>query len=155
LGGGSGDLKGPVLDYLRLLKKINHRPMAHPVILVMDNDDGLATVAGTIRKTFKLEINLTTTNPFYRITHNLYLVKTPETLGAHTCIEDLFPQALLLTELEGKKFNMKKAHDAEGEYGKAAFADRVVRASAHTIDFIGFVPLLSRIEAAIAHHQAA
>ena len=54
LGGGSGDLKGPVLDYLRLLKKIRHRPMAHPVILVLDNDEGLAAVASTIKKNFKV-----------------------------------------------------------------------------------------------------
>jgi len=56
--------------------------------------------------------------------------------------------------LDGKKFNLKKAHAAEGEYGKAEFAEKIVRPNAHTIKFEGFIPLLSRIEAAIAHHQA-
>ena len=154
LGGGSGDLRGPVLDYLRLLKKINHRPMAHPVILVLDNDNGLEPVAGVIRKNFKVDITLTTTAPFYHVTHNLYVVKTPEKPPQQSCIEDLFTPALLQIQLDGKPFNPKKAHGAEGEYGKAEFADKVVRANAHTIDFSGFVPLLARIEAAIAHHHA-
>lgn len=154
LGGGTGDLKGPVLDYLRLLKKIAHRPMAHPVILVLDNDDGLSHVAGTIRKNFKVEIGLTSTEPFYHVTHNLYVVKTPELPAGQSCIEDLFPPALLQTKLGDKTFNPKKAHGAEGEYGKAEFADKVVRANANKINFTGFIPLLDRIQAVIEHHQA-
>lgn len=154
LGGGSSDLPGLVLDYLRLLKKIHHRPMTHPVILVLDNDNGLGPVAGIIKKNFKVDISLTTTAPFYHVTHNLYVVKTPEKPPQQSCIEDLFEPALLQVQLDGKPFNPKKAHGAEGEYGKAEFADKVVRANAHTIDFTGFIPLLERFEAAIAHHYS-
>lgn len=154
IGGGTGDLITIMLDYKRLLKGIAHRPMAHPVILVVDNDDGLNSIASFIKKNFKIIMSMATTEPFYSITHNLYLVKVPETPGAQTCVENLFPADLLLKELDGKKFNPKKAHAAEGEYGKAEFAEKVIRPNAHTIDFTGFTPLLVRIEAAIAHHQA-
>lgn len=154
LGGGSGDLRGPVLDYLRLLKNIRHRPMAHPVILVLDNDEGLGPVAGTIKKNFKVDITLTSTSPFYHVTNNLYVVKTPEHPPGQSCIEDLFPPALLQVKLDGKSFNPKKAHGEDSEYGKAEFADKVVRANAHTIDFSGFVPLLERIQAVLTYHQA-
>ena len=56
LEGGSATLTSIPLDYMRNLvkgkkgrKPFKHKPMAHPVILVLDNDDGLRTVAGTVK----------------------------------------------------------------------------------------------------------
>jgi hypothetical protein len=44
-----------------------------------------------------------------RMTHNLYLVKTPAVHADGTsCIEDFFPGSLLKTKLEGKTFNPHK-----------------------------------------------
>ncbi|MEM8635684.1 MAG: retron Ec67 family RNA-directed DNA polymerase/endonuclease [Pseudomonadota bacterium] len=69
LGGGSGDLKSVPLDYLRNLdpdkkgrKPMKHKPMAHPVIILVDNDNGLEPVAGTINKKFGKTIKLQTTD---------------------------------------------------------------------------------------------
>ena len=91
---------------------------------------------------------------FFHVTDNLYLVKTPE-LGVSgiSYIEKFFDPSLLKTELAGKKFNPDKDHDAASEYGKFAFADKVVRPNAGTIDFSGFAPLLDRIVAAIDHYK--
>ncbi|MGV8856441.1 MAG: retron Ec67 family RNA-directed DNA polymerase/endonuclease, partial [Devosia sp.] len=107
-GGGSANLISILVDYQRNLypnkgeaRAIASLPMAHPVILVLDNDDGLPAVAKEIKKKFKVDITTSTTAPFYHITDNLYVVKTPEKSGLKpdTCIEDLFPPSLLDTPL--------------------------------------------------------
>ena len=96
LGGGSGDLKSILLDYLRNLspyknrKPFAHMPVAHPIILLVDNDNGLQPIGGSVKKNFGLSITTDLTENFYFITENLYLIKTPEANG-QSCIEDLFP----------------------------------------------------------------
>ena len=150
LGGGTGDLKSIPLDYLRNVgssksdrKSFKHKPMEHPVILVLDNDDGLSDVVGTIKKNFGVIISVMSKANFYRIKDNLYVVKTPETNGK-SCIEDLFPKAWLERELKGKKFNPGKI-DPEKDYSKEVFSKAIVKANADKIDFSGFDPLLERI----------
>ena len=89
-------------------------------------------------------VSTTTTDPFYHLGLNLYLVKVPE--GAPPVdrdIESLFDPALLKTVLGGNTFNPKKEHVNHTEYGKVVFAEKVVRASAGTIDFSGFEDLLT------------
>lgn len=159
LGGGSGDLKSIPLDYLRNIdaskqrwKPFKHTPMRHPVILVLDNDDGLGPVASVIKKNFGASITTASSADFYHITKNLYLVKTPEANG-ESCIEDLFPQKWLSAELKGKKFNKNSKIDPEREFGKEVFAKSVVKPNATKIDFSGFDLLLNRIVAATAHYS--
>jgi len=158
LGGGAGDLRSIPLDYLRNFKDdnskrkpIKHKPMSWPVILLLDNDDGLGQVASTIKKNFGVTINLKSTDSFYHITKNLYLVKTPETDG-ESCIEDLFPKEWREKELKGKKFNPESKINPEKEYGKEVFAKAIVQANADKIDFIGFDLLLDRIAAVLADY---
>ncbi len=161
LGGGTGDLKSIPLDYLRNLKPSKgshkpfaHKPMAHPVIIVLDNDDGLSAVASTVKKNFGVEIHITSTDDFYNITENLYIVKTPESGKSHTCIEDLFPKVWREYKISGKKLNTASKIDPNKELSKEAFSKAVVKANADKIDFIGFDPLLERICKAIQHHAA-
>lgn len=158
-GGGSSNLQSIPLDYRRNFqpskndpRAIIHKPLSHPVILVLDNDDGLGAVAGTIWKNFKVKINLGTTDDFYHITENLYVVKTPEA-GGNTCIEDLFPDVWRKKELNGKKFNASNNIDVSSEYSKEVFANSVVKPNTDKIDFSGFDPLLQRIVKAIEHHK--
>lgn len=155
LGGGAGDLKSIALDYLRNLdatkknrKPFKHIPVCYPVILVLDNDGGLESVAGTVKKNFDVSINISSTKPFYHITRNLYLIKTPETNG-NSCIEDLFPDNVKDTLLNGKKFSPDSTIDAQSEYGKEIFAKSVVKPNAGHIDFSGFDALLDRIAAVL------
>ncbi|MGV3573868.1 MAG: retron Ec67 family RNA-directed DNA polymerase/endonuclease [Devosia sp.] len=157
-GGGSSNLKSIPLDYRRNFqpsksdpRAITHKPLAHPVILILDNDDGLAGVCSTIRDNFKVKIDLTTTSDFYHIIENLYVVKTPETSGK-SAIEDLFPDAWRKKELNGKKFNASNTINTATEYSKEVFANSVVKPNASKIDFSGFDPLLQRIVKAIEHH---
>lgn len=127
--------------------------MKHPVIIVLDNDDGLKNVAGAVKNMFKVPIELNSTSDFYHVTDNLYIVKTPENGKEHSCIEDLFPKALLTTKLNEKKFNPASKIDPNTEYSKEVFAKSVVKANADKIDFSGFDPLLYRICKVIEHHK--
>lgn len=161
LGGGTGDLKSIPLDYLRNLKPSKgthkpfaHVPMNHPVIIVLDNDEGLASVASTVKKNFGVSIDLTSTSDFYNVTENLYIVKTPENGSKNTCIEDMFPKQWRDFQINGKKLNVASKIDPSKDLSKEAFAKSVVRPNAGQIDFSGFDPLLDRICKAIQHHAA-
>ncbi len=161
LGGGTGDLKSIPLDYLRNLKPSKgvhkpfaHKPMKHPVIIVLDNDDGLSAVASTVKKNFGVAIDINSTVDFYSVTDNLYIVKTPENGLKSTCIEDLFPKKWRDYKLNGKKLNTASKIDPSKDLSKEAFAKSVVKANADKIDFSGFDPLLERICKAMQHHDA-
>jgi len=160
LGGGAGDLRSIPLDYLRNFKEdnskrkpIKHKPMSWPVILLLDNDDGLEQVASTINKNFGVSINLKSTDNFYHITENLYLVKTPE-INDESCIEDMFPKKWRNKKLNGKRFNSARKINPEKEYGKEIFAKAVVQANVDKIDFADFDPLLNRISLVLADYSS-
>jgi RNA-directed DNA polymerase len=154
LDGSSSYFGNFVLGYKEVAAKFKHAPFEHPVIILIDNDDGAKGIFSVLRN-MKINIDRTTTAPFYHIVRNLYLVKTPESPAPKfsSQIEELFAATALGTVLNGKTFNMKNDTDTASEYGKAYFADYVVAPHAHTINFAGFAPLLDRITAAIAYHD--
>ena len=154
LGHGTGDLKFFISKYHKIVQGFGHAPLAHPVIVLFDNDDGGAELLGFAEANGAPNIAFSSTDPFYYLGLNLYLVKTPEKAATpyKSCIEDLFDPALLKTVLDGKTFNPNKTHNAPGEYGKVAFAERVVVPNAATINFSGFAALLDRIVAVLDHH---
>jgi RNA-directed DNA polymerase len=155
LGGGTGALHYFFIKarYESDIRGFKHRPLKHPVIVLIDNDDVAKNLMKTLSQNFGISVDLQSPEPFFHVTDNLYLVKTPQkgATGA-SCIEDFFEPALLATLIDGKKFNLKKGHVADGEYGKFLFADKVVRPNASTINFAGFAPLLERITAVIDHY---
>src|SRR5208283_4011155 len=104
--GGTGDLKFLFIRYEEHLKPILHRPLAQPVIVVVDNDDGPKDIFAAIKEKFKQTINLNTTSLFYHVTNNLYLVKVPEKgSGTKSCMEDLFEPSVRGVKLGDKSFN--------------------------------------------------
>ncbi len=156
LGGGASDLKYFFIKkrYGQDIQGFKHRPLLHPVIVLIDNDDASKQIFQTLKENYGITAELASPEPFFHVVGNLYLVKTPAK-GANgmSCIEDCFDPELLKTELDGKKLNLKKEHRADGEYGKFVFAEKVVRPHADKIDFTGFAPLLERIAAAIDHYK--
>ena len=161
LGGGSGDLQSVIYDYVKNLepkkwktkrKPMAHLPMKHPVIMLVDNDDGLGPVTSAIRKRFGIDIKKSACEPFYYIGHNLYLVKTPEDAG-DSCIEDFFPKKWLSKKLNGKSLSLKSKIDPSKEYGKEVFAKQIVLKHANEIDFKGFIPLLERVKSVISDYE--
>lgn len=155
LGHGTGDQLFLIKDYERHLRVYSHAPLAHPVIVLFDNDDGAKSLFGYARNKGHTKIGIDSTDAFYYLGYNLYLMKTPEPgSGNKSCIEDLFPAALLKTLIDGKTFDPNKDHEEAGKYGKVIFAKRVVIPNAATIDFSAFAPLLDRIVAVLDHHAA-
>lgn len=155
LGHGTSEQKFLITDYERSLRAYRRAPLAHPVIVLFDNDDGAKGLFGYAKNKGHPKIGLDSTDLFYYLGYNLYLVKTPEFGGGKkSCIEDLFPPALLNTIIDGKTFDPNKEHEEAGKYGKVVFAKQVVIPNAPTIDFSGFAPLLNRIVAVLDHHAA-
>ncbi len=155
LGHGAAGQASLIAGYTNNLKRYAHKPMTNPVIILCDNDGGPKKVFKNAGAKGKRNVNTTTTDPFYYLGENLYLVKVPEGAAAHPReIEDLFQPALLATKLNGKSFDPKKDHGDDTHYGKVAFAESVVRANAGTVDFSGFEDLLIRIEEVLKHYAA-
>ena len=159
LSGGTDNLKSIPLDYLRNLKPkksarkpFRHKPMVHPVILLLDNDGGLKAVASTIKDNFEVQISTSSKEDFYHITDNLYLIKTPENTG-DSCIEDLFPNEWREKRLNNKRFKVRGKINPTTEYGKEVFAKSVIKPNAHAIDFSKFDVLLNRIVAVMDDYE--
>lgn len=156
LYGSATWLKSFMDSYAAQLQRFRYRPLHHPVIVLIDNDDGAAEIFSMLKKRYGIAVDLKSTKPFYHVTHNLYLVKTIESAdNGKSSIEDAFEQSVRDTVLDGKKFNPNKKHKADGEYGKQVFAEKVVRAQAATINFKGFAPLLDRLVAAVDDYAKA
>lgn len=150
LGGGTGDFLFFIKSYRANLDRYRFRAVKHPVILLVDNDSGASEVFKESIKCGIAGIGLTSSEPFYRLVDNLYLVKTPEMGVAGTsCIENMFDPDLLEEQVDGLEFDPAKKHRAPGKYGKQVFAEKVVKPKVGTINFNGFVSLLDRIAAVI------
>lgn len=154
LGHGAAQLNAFIGKYDKCIREFGHAPLAFPVIVLVDNDDGGKKLFGLAKAKSKVNVSYESTDPFYYLGLNLYLVKTPEKPAApHTSwMETFFAPALLATVLDGKTFDPEKEQDEPGKYGKAVFATRVIEPNAATIDFSGFAPLLDRIVAVLDHH---
>lgn len=152
LEGGSGNFKFFVLRYEELMATFGHRPQGHPVIMLLDNDDGAKDIFAVIKQKYGIEIKPSSTAPFFHITDNLYLVTTPHVgKKIKTCIEDLFEPALLKEKVGGKSLNLGTPNPAT-EYGKHVFAEKVVRPKAAVLSWDGFTPLLQRISDVLDHY---
>jgi RNA-directed DNA polymerase len=154
LGQGTDGQANLIEQYTHKLKHYRHLPLANPVIILCDNDDGPKKVFKVSADKAKKPVSITSIDPFYHLEHNLYLVKVPEGVPATVRdIEDLFPTALLATLLDGKPFDKKNEHGDHTSYGKSKFAEKIVRPGTGTIDFSGFDTLLHRIASCLEDYS--
>ncbi len=155
LGNGAGGQASLIEKHENILKRYRHPPLANPVIILCDNDDGPEKVFKVAAKKCGKAISVTTTDPFYHLGHNLYLVKVPEgTPAVSRDIEDLFPASVLGTLVDGKPFDKKKEHGDDTAYGKTKFVEKVFLPNVGTIDFSAFDALLQRIALCLADYAA-
>jgi RNA-directed DNA polymerase len=154
LGHGADQLKTFVEKYKKTVSSFGHAPLAFPVIVLVDNDDGGRKIFGLAKAKSGVDISFRTTDLFYHLGANLYLVKTPEKDAAPytSFVENFFDREVLATKLEGKEFDPNKEHEELGKYGKAIFASKVIEPNANKIDFSGFAPLFDRFVAVLDHH---
>lgn len=158
LGGGTGDVARLIQQYSAMIdeKKYPHRPLEHPVVVVVDNDAGAIGMFKMLQNVYGVTVNHSSTEKYFRIYENLYLVKTPESSAAnkYSSIEDLFDNSVTSTVISGKKFDRNKEHGDTSSYGKHVFAEKVIKPNMATIDFSKFEVLLDRIDSAIQHYAA-
>lgn len=154
LGGGFGDLVQVVRDYRRSWARLAKRAVSHPVIMVVDNDDGGKEVFKAVKDVGGPEIALADSTILFHAFHNLYVIKTPH-IGVRnkTCIEDLFDAGTLTSPLGQKIFNPKVEDETDRFFGKKIFAEGIVRPRWKDIPFDGFRSMLAAIEQAIAKHR--
>ncbi len=150
INGGTGDLCQFIRSYRRELKRFKAPGQSHPVIILIDNDDGASSVYSTIKEITKVKPN--GEEPFIRVCANLYVVPTPLNGTNASAIEDSFDQATLAIKLGGKPFSPSNDFDRKTQYGKADFAYEVVAKNANSINFSGFTKILDRIVDVIDEH---
>lgn len=152
--GGSSVLSNFISTYNKRVSRFKAPGLAHPVIIVYDNDDGAKKIRNTIKQITKSTPKVT--NAFDHVTKNLYAVPTPIPKDKEDSkIEDLFDETIKSTVVNGKVFNDGNNIDVTQHYGKRVFAHKVVRPNAQMIDFAGFRQLLSNIVEVIKHHKDA
>jgi RNA-directed DNA polymerase len=157
ISGGIGHLLTFIHGYKRQLRAYKFRPMAYPIIVLVDNDTALGQkVCNALKKHFGVDITHASPTLFFHLTDNLYLVKTPLVgILPMTCIEDLFNAATKAMPLDGKTFHTEKVDfDVTKHIGKAPFATKIVSPNANTISWAGFIPLLDRIAAVLNDYAA-
>jgi len=120
----------------------------------VDNDSGKQDLTGVIK-------NITGplpswTAPYIHVTANLYVMPTPLAAGAkESVIEDFFSKQTLDMVLGRKTFMPRSASfDPNLHYGKAVFAEQVIKKYAKAIDFSGFIPILNTLASIIGHHAS-
>ena len=97
LNGGTGGQKSFIESYENALKSYKNKPLAHPVILLIDNDHGAEEIFKVVKEKIKIADLITfykDSKPFYHLQANHYLIKAPKKRGdPKSHIEHLFPQS--------------------------------------------------------------
>ena len=149
LYGGSGNLKNLLIDYIsHSTTKFDVPVSSHPIILLVDNDDGAKEIYSAAAKISGAKV--TGNEKFIYVSKNLYIVPTPKKAnGADSNIEDFFDAATLRMQVNGKILDQSKGKDTNTNFGKVVFAYTVVQKNAEKIDFNNFKPILSNLVATI------
>jgi retron-type reverse transcriptase len=153
LPGGSEPLNKFIRTYPEKYRSIKGPKGANPVIVLLDNDLGAASILNLLKN--KFGVVLSPGLQFFHVTDNLYVLLTSPVGGPPHYIEQLFDAHTLGTQLSGKTFNPLKNHNTATEYGKSWFAEKVVKANSKNINFGSFVPLLGSLDALVAAHSSA
>ncbi|CAB3839319.1 hypothetical protein LMG26686_01367 [Achromobacter mucicolens] len=154
LSGGVGGLCHFLENYHKYLNGAFFAPKPkHPVIVLIDNDNGGQSVYSKVAGITKKK-KPTGKESFIRIEKNLYIIPTPlGPEGQQTAIEDFFDKAVLDEQLNGKSFSRDDDFDKSKFYGKAAFSRDVVLKNREKIDFQGFDSILSRINSVLRDYH--
>lgn len=158
LNGGTGDFKDLIYSFHSRCKEFLTNKPAHPVILLVDNDQGSKGKNGVFAAAKNVSglPHVDGSQAFYYLKDNLYLVPTPLLPPkTDTMIEDLLDASVKKNVLGRKTLNLdEKTFDPSQHYGKAIFAKNVVLKNEKTINFEGFRPLLDALAAVLDDYKA-
>lgn len=149
LGNGASGQAALIQQHEKRLKHYAHLPLEAPVIILCDNDDGPKEAFKHAQAKSGKSVTNSSTDPFYHLGRNLYLVKVPEKGLPSRDMEDMFPDTVRAELVDGKPFDKKKDHGDDTAYGKVIFSEKVVRPKTGTAIFGEFEELLDRIVACI------
>lgn len=149
LSGGASQIKNFIEKYEKTCSKFSTKPSKEPIIIVIDNDKGSVKIFSLIKELTKSLKKIDGNDLFYKISKKLYIVAIPRKNNNDTMIEDLFDPALLSTKIKGKTLSLDDKFDTSKHYGKAVFAEKVVKPNKEDINFSGFSNLLHRISLSI------
>ena len=117
-----------------------------PVIILMDNDDGLKKFTSKISNITKEEVE----KNVLHIHGNLYYIVLDKT-GS---IEDLYSSSVLQETIDGKTFNKSNiSFNQEKYYGKMDFAEKIIKKNLYKIDFSEFKEIFIKIQICENHFQ--
>lgn len=153
LHGGTPHIK----EFIQILhheyKSIKASPGDQPVIITLDDDDGVKKIRAFVKQMFGKDLDQSV--GFHHLFGNVYIVLTPTPAGSSSSdMEDLFNAATHSIVVNGRTFDPSKDGDTRTTYGKATFAYEVVAKQYATIDFTGFRPLLDRFVAALNDYRS-
>lgn len=153
VGEGAQPLKEFIRNYTDLMAPFQQAPN-HPVLILVDNDKEGQDVLNVACKRWKITPQKNA--PFIHLVANLYISSIPlPTAKSDASIEDLFDQQWLAQEtLHGKHFSKNNNYNTTTHFGKTDLAGKIVRPKRASIDWNGFLPLLTNIEGAIDHFNS-
>lgn len=138
-------------NYYKYFKDKSEKDGRNPVTLIFDNEQNTDRPLKKFKKDAKIQdVNI---KNWINISGNLYLVTNPIVNGKDECeIEDLFSESTLNTLIGGKSFSRNSKSENDKYYGKAIFADYVMK-NYQKIDFSNFVPFLDSINSVLDDYQ--
>lgn len=150
--GGTPHIKDFIQTLHHEYKSIKAPPGAQPVIIALDDDDGVKKIRAYVKQMFGNDLDQSV--GFHHLFGNVYIVLTPTPAGKTSSdMEDLFNAATHSVVVNGRTFDRSKDSDTKTSYGKATFAYEVVAKQAATIDFTGFRPMLDRFVEALNDYR--
>lgn len=150
--GGTPHIKDFIQALHHEYKSIKAPPGSQPVIIALDDDDGVKKIRSYVKQTFGKELDQSV--GFHHLFGNVYIVLTPTPAGKTSSdMEDLFNAATHSVVVNGRTFDRSKDSDTKTTYGKATFAYEVVAKQAAAIDFTGFRLLLARFVEALNDYR--
>jgi hypothetical protein len=140
-----------IVSYRENYRRIKAPKGENPVIVIFDNDNGSNAVISAIKKHYKLD--MPNGAQYLRVYDNLYVLLTSSKGSPSHCIEHFFSATTLAKTLSGKKLSLSNKKLKEDEYGKAWFAEKIVKPYYKDIEFSGFSGLLDPISEIIQNHS--
>ncbi len=151
LTGGDSPLTNFIISYRENYRRIKAPKGTNPVIVIFDNDRGSNGIISAIKKHYKLDMQ--DGDQYIRVYDNLYILLTSKKGSEKHCIEHYFSEATRAKKLSGKKLSLSNKKLNDDEYGKAWFAEKIVKPYYKEIDFSGFAALLDPICEIIQSHS--
>ncbi len=154
LSGGAGDLSNFLRAYFREVSYFRAPTPKAPILILADNDDGFKGIFNTVKDLSKGN-KPNQNSEYFDLGFNVYVVPTPLLGKEKSMIENFFDAATLNRKIDEKSFHKDgNGFDKSKHYSKQVFATQVVMKDHATLNFNGFVPLLTLLREVLVVHKA-